>query len=131
MPSFSDKSQSILSSCHQDLQDVCELVIQTYDFTITEGFRTDARQEELFRQGKSKKRAGESKHNNDPSLAVDVVPFPIDWDDISRFYLLAGFMFQAAQSLGVSIRWGGDWDRDWDHKDQSFFDLPHFELLDS
>ena len=129
MPSFSDSSQSILDTCHPDLKDICELVVVTYDFTVTEGFRTNARQDELFRQGKSKKRAGESKHNQQPSIAVDVVPYPIDWDDISRFYLLAGFMFQAASSLDVAIRWGGDWDRDWDHKDQSFFDLPHFELM--
>lgn len=104
-------------------------MIETYDFTITEGFRTNARQDELFRQGKSKLQGGESKHNIDPSLAVDVVPYPIDWDDISRFYLLAGFMFQAGAGLGVAIGWGGDWDRDWDHRDQSFFDLPHFELV--
>jgi peptidoglycan L-alanyl-D-glutamate endopeptidase CwlK len=126
---FSDKSQSILETCHQDLQDICHLVIPNYDFTITEGFRTDARQEELFRQGKSKLRAGESKHNLQPSIAIDVVPYPIDWDDISRFYLLAGFMFQAAASIDVALRWGGDWDRDWIHTDQTFHDLPHFELV--
>jgi peptidoglycan L-alanyl-D-glutamate endopeptidase CwlK len=129
MPSFSDKSQSILDTCHPDLQDICGLVIASYDFTITEGFRTHARQDELFRQGKSKLQAGESKHNQSPSLAIDIVPCPIDWDDIPRFYLLAGFMFQAADSLGVTLRWGGDWDRDWVHTDQTFHDLPHFELI--
>ncbi len=129
MPALSSKSQSILSTCHQDLEDICHLVIETYDFTITEGFRTDARQDELFRQGKSKLQAGESKHNQQPSIAVDVVPYPIDWDNIARFYLLAGFMFQAAESIDVRLRWGGDWDGDWVHTDQSFHDLPHFELM--
>lgn len=130
MPSFGTESQKRLDTCHQDLQDVCELVIPFYDFSVLEGFRSNARQEDLFRQGKSKLRANQSKHNRDPSLAVDLAPYPIDWDNPKRFYLLAGFMFQAAASLGVNLRWGGDWDGDWIHSDQTFMDLPHFELED-
>ena len=128
MPSFSEQSSSTLAQCHIDLQRVCDEVIKSYDFTIVEGYRSNERQDELFRQGKSKLQAGMSKHNSDPSLAVDIVPYPIDWEDVGRFYLLAGFMFQAASDLGVRLRWGGDWDGDWDHKDQTFHDLPHFEL---
>lgn len=129
MPYFSEKSRKILDTCHVDLQQVCESVIANYDFTVLEGHRTNIRQEELFRQGKSKLHAGESKHNQQPSIAVDIVPYPIDWNNIQRFYLLAGFMFQAAASLGVKLRWGMDWDMDWDHSDQTFFDAPHFELI--
>ena len=131
MPSFGDRSRAKLDTCHKDLQELCELVIETYDFTVLEGHRSNERQEELFRQGKSKLRAGKSKHNRSPSIAVDIAPYPIDWDNASRFYLLAGFMFQAAHDLGVTLRWGGDWDRDWDHADQSFMDLPHFEIVES
>lgn len=130
MPSFSEQSASRLSECHLDLQEICDLVIQNYDFTVLEGFRSNSRQDELFRQGKSKLQGGESKHNNSPSLAVDIVPYPIDWDDHKRFYLLAGMMFQAAAQLGIHLRWGGDWDGDWVHTDQTFHDLPHFELLE-
>ena len=130
MASFGTSSRKKLDSCHIDLQEVCELVIPNYDFTVLEGFRPNARQDELFRQGKSKLKAGESKHNNDPSYAVDISPYKIDWENSERFYLLAGMMFQAATQLGVKIRWGGDWDRDWVHTDQTFFDLPHYELRD-
>jgi len=130
MPSFGTASRVRLDTCHVDLQQVCELVILNYDFTVLEGTRSNARQDELFRQGKSKLQAGESKHNQIPSRAVDIAPYYIDWNNIHRFYLLAGFMFQAAASLDVTLRWGGDWDRDWDHKDQDLFDLPHFELVD-
>jgi len=130
MPSFSTRSKKILSTCHPDLIAVCELVIPNYNFTVVEGFRSNARQDELFRQGKSKLQAGRSKHNFDPSLAVDIVPYPIDWENLERFYLLAGFMFQAASQLGVRLRWGMDWDGDWEHTDQKFMDAPHFELGD-
>ena len=128
MPSFGAESRKRLDTCHKDLQDLCELVIRNYDFTVLEGFRSSTRQDDLFRQGKSKLRGGQSKHNNDPSLAVDIAPYPIDWESTKRFYLLAGFMFQAASELGIDLRWGGDWDGDWIHTDQSFHDLPHFEL---
>jgi peptidoglycan L-alanyl-D-glutamate endopeptidase CwlK len=129
MPSFGAASRKTLDTCHQDLQDLCEQVIQNYDFSVLEGFRSNVRQDELFRQGKSKLRAGQSKHNNNPSLAVDIAPYPIDWDNRERFYLLAGMMFEAAAQMGIKLRWGGDWDRDWIHTDQKFHDLPHFELV--
>lgn len=128
MPSFSAKSTERLLSCDRRLQEICERVIEHYDFTVLEGHRSHDRQNELFRQGKSKLQGGESKHNSFPSMAVDVAPYPIDWNDAKRFYLLAGMMFQAAHELGVKLRWGGDWDGDWDHKDQSFNDLPHLEI---
>jgi peptidoglycan L-alanyl-D-glutamate endopeptidase CwlK len=130
MPSFGDKSKRILSTCDPRLQELAELVVESYDITVLEGFRTNARQDELFRQGKSKLQAGESKHNQDPSLAIDIAPYPIDWENPKRFYLLAGFMFQAAAGLGINLRWGGDWDRDWIHTDQTFHDLPHFEIVE-
>ena len=128
MANFGTESRKRLDTCHPDIITLCELVIDNYDFTVLEGFRSNTRQDDLFRQGKSKLQAGESKHNNDPSLAVDIAPYPIDWDDVGRFYLLAGFMFQASTQVGVTLRWGGDWDRDWIHTDQTWFDLPHFEL---
>ena len=128
MPSFGTASRKRLDTCHPDLIQVCELVIPNYDFTVLEGYRPNARQDELFRQGKSKLKAGQSKHNSNPSLAIDLSPYPVDWEDRKRFFLLAGFMFQAASQLGVTLRAGLDWDGDWIHTDQTFHDLPHFEL---
>lgn len=129
MPSFGEKSLAKLDTCDRRLQEICSLVIENYDFTILEGHRSNERQDELYRQGKSKLQAGESKHNASPSLAVDIAPYPIDWGDTNRFYLLAGFMFQAAAELNIQLRWGGDWDGDWEHEDQTFHDLPHFEVM--
>jgi hypothetical protein len=44
--------------------------------------------------------------------------------------LFAGFVIGTAALMGISIRWGGDWDRDTYTKDNSFDDLVHFELID-
>jgi len=130
MPSFGTSSRKKLDTCHDSLVAICDLVIETYDFTVLEGHRSDKRQEELFRQGKSKLRAGQSKHNNEISLAVDIAPWPIRWDEERGFYFLAGLMFQASFDLGIKIRFGGDWNQNFDFSDQSFFDLVHFELVD-
>ena len=40
----------------------------------------------------------------------------------------AGYVQGVAEQLGIKIRWGGDWDSDFDFKDQTFNDLVHFEL---
>jgi len=129
MPQFGKRSKDNLLSCDPRLIDICQDVIQHYDFTVLEGYRSRDRQDELYAQGKSKLKGGQSKHNAYPSLAVDLAPYPIDWDDTRRFYILAGMMFQSAHAHGVTIRWGGDWNRNWNLDDQKFFDLPHFEVL--
>ncbi len=132
MPSFSKHSLARLETCDDRLIAICNRVIKCMDFTVVEGHRPNESQEIMFNTGRSKLRAGMSRHNREPSMAVDVAPYRnggIDWDSREHFILLAGHMFQAASELGVQLRWGGDWDGDLDFKDQSFNDLPHFEIV--
>ena len=130
MPKFSNRSKDKLSSCHKDLQILFNEIIKYYDCSIIEGFRSNKRQDELFHQGKSKLKAGQSKHNQNPSLAVDAIPYPINWNDKIKFYHFIGYVKATADQLGIKIRSGSDWDSDGDLNDQAFFDLPHFELID-
>ena len=65
-----------------------------------------------------------------PSMAVDVAPCPIDWEDTKRFYHFGGYVKAWAHALDIKIIWGGDWDSDNDFRDQRFHDLVHFELSD-
>lgn len=129
MPKLSQKSIERLASCHSDLRLLFSEVAKHYDITILCGHRNKEEQDEAFRSGKSKIQWPNGKHNSFPSLAVDVVPYPIDWNDKIRFYHFAGFVRGIAARLDMKIRWGGDWDGDFDFKDQNFFDLPHFELV--
>ena len=130
MPKFSVRSQQKLETCHPDLQLLFNEVVKIFDCSILCGTRSEDEQDELFRQGMSKVRYPDSKHNHTPSLAVDVAPYPIDWKDSKRFYYFAGHVLGIAHSMGIKLRHGGDWDSDKDIKDQSFYDLPHFELID-
>ena len=75
------------------------------------------------------KYATQMGHNASPSRAADVVPYPVDWDDRERFHLFAGFVLGIAQSMEINIRWGGDWNKNFDVDDNQFDDFPHFELL--
>jgi len=131
MPQFGKTSQDKLNTCHPDLQRLMSEVIKLYDFTILEGERTLQQQQTYFKEGKSKLDGikKKSKHQNKPSLAVDIAPFPIDWNDTKRFYFLAGLVMAKADELGIKIRWGGSWNGSFDFKQNKFVDLPHFELL--
>lgn len=127
---FSRTSRRRLDTCHQRLQEIMEDVLEIRDITIIEGHRSPERQDELFAAGKSKLRGGESKHNLFPSRAVDIAPYPIDWDDIHQFVYLAGIVQAVARRHGVKIRWGGNWDGDDTVvSDQNFDDLVHFEMV--
>ena len=136
MPEFSKKSKEELKTCHPILQDIFNEAILHYDHTILEGRRSDERQEKLFKEGKTKKRAGESKHNKTISEAADASPYPIpdrwgiaDKKEYARFHLFAGIVIGIAITYyGDVLRWGGDWDGDGQTNDQTFDDLVHFEL---
>ena len=60
--------------------------------------------------------------------AVDLVPYPVDWNDLSKFDKVAKAMFAAANELDVSIRWGADWDNDGNYREKGEYDSPHFEI---
>lgn len=130
MPSYSKKSMDKLEQCDARLQKVFMRVIQKFDNTIITGYRNKEEQEAHFRAGRSQVRYPNSKHNTKPSIAIDVAPYPIDWEDRERFTYFAGYVLGVADSMGIKLRWGGDWDRDTQVKDNGFDDLLHFEIVD-
>lgn len=129
MPKFSELSLRQLETCHPDLQRLFKEVIKHFDCRIVEGHRGRIRQNELYEIGKSKVDWPNSRHNSYPSEAVDVVPYPVVWEDTKRMYLFCGFVLGLAKMMEIPIRLGADWDGDTEVRDQKFNDLPHFELL--
>ena len=130
MPRFSKISSVRLETCDSRLQTLFNEIIKTYDCRVLCGYRGQEEQERAYREGRSKAKFGQSKHNAYPSKAVDVAPYPIDWNDREYFAHFAGYVKATADRLGLNIRWGGDWDRDGKSTDESFSDMPHFELMD-
>ena len=128
MAKFGKRSRRNLVGAHKDLQRLFNEVVKTFDCAVLCGHRNSREQDRAFHEGRSKLRFPNSNHNSLPSLAVDVVPWPIDWEDKNRSHHFAGFVRGMANCMGLEIRWGGDWDGDFNLRDQSFIDLPHFEL---
>lgn len=135
MPKFSAVSLFRLSTCHDDLVTLFNEVIQTFDCTILEGYRTQAKQDAAYLAKNSKVKYPYGKHNQKPSHAVDVAPYPVNFNDTRRSYLFAGYVLGIAEMLKKegkmrhSIRCGADWDGDTDLNDQVFNDLNHFEII--
>lgn len=124
---FSKKSLEKLnhSKLHPELRRLMLEAIQNspIDFSIIETVRTIEQQKINLAKGVSK--TMRSKHI--PSMnksgmceAVDVVPYPINWHDISRFIKLANHIKNTAKTLEIEVVYGGDW--------KSFKDYPHWEL---
>lgn len=141
MPAYGKRSLDNLSRVHPDLYKVFTTVVKRYDNTVTCGWRSHADQQIAYDTKASKLKPGQSLHNgwfmkdgiwypdpNGVSLAIDAVPYPIDWKDTLRFHRFAHYVLGVADGLGVPLTWGGDWNRNWDMQDQTFMDLPHFEL---
>ena len=128
MPHFGRRSRANLSTCDQQLQDLFNEVIKHVDCSVLEGHRDKKGQNKAYDEGKSKVRFPDGRHNTSPSSAVDVTPYPVRWLDRERQTLFAGFCLGMATRMGIQVRWGGDWDGDYQVKDNKFDDFPHFEL---
>ena len=93
---------------------------------ITECYRSPERQDELYKQGRSKpgpvvtyKHGGESKHNFLPSRALDVA-FLLADGEVSWSGLLLSKFARLMKAADARVHWGGDW--------PGFKDRPHFEV---
>lgn len=135
---YSDTSVAELATCHADLVRLFYEVALYRNCTIIEGRRGEAMQNEMFRQGRSHLEWPDSYHNvlnpGDLSRAVDAGPYFVDegipWEDRERWLTWGGFVLGVADSMGIGLIWGGDWDHDWLHTDQKFHDMPHFQLTE-
>jgi len=130
MPRFGKRSRGNLATCDERLQKVFNEVIKNVDCSVIEGHRSEERQNKLYDEGKTKVRYPNGRHNAKPSNAADVVPYPIDWEDRERFHLFAGYVLGVARGMGITLRWGGDWNMNFEVDDNKFDDFPHFELTD-
>jgi|TARA_R110000782_G_C14796683_1_gene411413 peptidoglycan L-alanyl-D-glutamate endopeptidase CwlK len=126
MPRFGKTSKKRLKGIDPKLVNVLNELIKIMDVTIIEGLRSKERQAELLEKGATKVKY--SKHME--GKAVDLSPYPIDWENRDGFHYMGGMIRGIAKQLNVKVRWGGDWDSDGDVKDNGFDDLVHVEILD-
>ena len=143
------KSIKNLKGVHPNMVKVVERAIQltTQDFTVQEGLRSRETQAEYMKRGVT--RTLNSKHLKQLDgygHAVDLVPIiggqpRWEWPAI---YPIALAMKKAAKELGITITWGGVWDKKLGelndnvkkeveaysarHPGPDFLDGPHYQL---
>lgn len=124
MPKLGVNSIRNLRGVHPDLVRVVRRAIQitSQDFSVLEGLRSEEKQRENVAKGVSQ--TMHSKHLT--GHAVDLTPYPLDWDDVNAFRAVGHAILVAAMREGVKVTWGataqhgGDW--------RTFNDMPHFEI---
>jgi len=131
--SLGEASRKKLKGVNPRLVKVVERAIELteQDFSVLEGVRTLSRQKWLYAQGRT--RLGpivtwtlKSKHID--GEAVDLVPYPLDWNTPSKFDAIYDAMIRASFELNIPIRSGMDWDRDGVLRERKESDSPHYEL---
>ena len=148
---LSQRSLDKLVGVDERLQRVVKRAIQLskQDFMVLEGVRT--RQQCMINYGKGRTiaqcvakgvpaqyanpKAAKVTWLNNPfaskhveGKAVDLVPYPVDWNDLKKFDAIAKAMLQAAKELNVPVRWGANWDADGKPRERGESDSPHFEI---
>jgi len=141
---FGKRSNEKISTCHPDMQLILResLKVSQVDFGVSEGHRSLEKQLEYFNTGKSKVDGVKikGKHNYQPSLAADIYAYVKGKGHLAfnKTYLvyLMGVITSVAQRLynegkiSHVVRSGYNWDSDGEiGTDQTFQDLPHYELL--
>jgi len=127
---YSKSSADKLATCDERLQRIMNEAIKIHDVTILCGTRGEREQNQAYENGFSSVKFPNSKHNSNPSKAVDAALYPIDWKNRERFIYFAGVIKGIAASMGIKIRCGIDFNQDLNFKNDRLFDGPHFELVD-
>lgn len=123
---------SNLATCDTEIIRVFNEAILHRDISITCGTRLKKEQDRLYLLGRTKVQFPDSKHNSNPSRAIDVIPYPTtdeDWEDRIYWIEWSSWVKGFALGIGVPLISGFDWDNDYDYgeDEQTFWDGPHFE----
>lgn len=135
MRTWSKDSQEVYDELDTRLQRVVTRVRDEIgDISLLEGFRNEELQNKQFDNGTSTLRWPDGLHNKQPALAVDFRQYPwpgsqeLQWAGLAY---LASAAILIAKDEGVTLRWGGDWNRDGNMVGQDFYDLFHLEIVEA
>lgn len=144
---YSEISKKRLETTHPLLYELFTRAIKYVDLTILCGYRPPEKQFEYFKRGREEVDGGwkiidrgkvitykdgykkKSRHNYNPSKAVDVAPYPISYNskDLYRFKEAAEIIkrewekMKEEKPIKYELKWGGDY--------KKFKDYVHWELI--
>lgn len=110
-----------ISTCHPALQALAHALIARpdlpFDLTVLCGHRSKEDQDAAVKSGASRLKWPKSRHNQLPSMAIDIAPLidgKVSWD-WKHYHALAPIVVLAWDSLpdeavdGLILTWGGSW----------------------
>lgn len=118
MWNYSRRSELHKQTCDDRLQFILDELIKLMDVKVHCGHRGEVDQNEAFDKKYSKLKYPRSRHNSLPSRAVDVAPYPTDWENRERFMYMQGLIRGIAAANDIKLRKLIKWD------------LPHVALED-
>jgi peptidoglycan L-alanyl-D-glutamate endopeptidase CwlK len=121
MSKFSRRSWENLKDVDPRLVALATRVLERIDITVLCGYRDKEQQNIAYGKGTSQLKYPKSKHNKKPSQAIDICPYPVDWDNIAEFNRMCDIVLEEAEKLGINVRLGREF---------SFKDYPHVELVE-
>lgn len=126
---LSNRSLSRLNGVHPDLVKVVKRAIEIteHDFSVAEGVRSKAQAEANAAKGTGIANSLHIPQSDGFAHAVDLHPYPLDWNNLKSFKTVADAVFKAADELGVLIQWGADWNNNGVVGERSEWDYPHFQ----
>lgn len=127
---LSAKSLATLDGVHPDLVRVVKRAIEIteQDFSVAEGLRSPARAKALAAGGTGIEASLHIRQPDGYGHAVDLWPYPLNWQDLAAFRRVAAAMFAAADELGILLQWGADWDTDGEINEPGEWDYPHYQI---
>ena len=145
MNKFSKNSLQKLNTCHPELQRLFKAALPDcpIDFGVSHGHRSPEEQFELYKKGRVQQGDKwvivdkakvvtncdgyivKSNHNEDPSNAVDIFAYVSGKASYKKEHMLiiSTHILQKAIELGIKVKAGATF--------RSFFDGPHYELIES
>ena len=117
---WSFKSKQAMETLDPKLVFLCNKLADIFDLSVLWGYRDEDQQTDIHDRGLGLPWPT-SNHNVSPSRAVDIVPFPVNWDKVDRFDEMIGAAYAIAKEGGFRIRSG---------KYFSNVDYSHLELID-
>lgn len=119
-----------LSTCDVRLQKIILAVAEMgCPLFVLCGHRNEQDQQAAYSAGYSKLEFPNSKHNKSPSQAVDIETAASPGKTLLNRLYLAGAVVAYSYALGTPVRYGGDFNGNYDTSDDKFMDSYHFELL--
>lgn len=129
---YGKTSKSNIASTSVTMQELCDRAMEVAnrrklvcpDFGISEGKRTKARQEYLFKEGKSRCDGTMKRSKHQDGLAIDYYVVGVDGKanySPGNLALVFTCFQEAASDMGIQIKWGGNFN--------SIADAPHIELV--